>query len=358
MVSVDPQASPRFYREQRELFRNLAEVPLSDWSYQVDRDAVAAPARAGADETWAPRVELSYAIDGVDVVPTSRELHYTFVRHGESWYIADERGDGDKQSNGWGAPWYYGVCRVARTDSSVIIGHDSNQELIDRVARMTDDAVETVTEVWGTEWPQQVGIVLPESQQELQDTVGPAFAVDGIAAVAVADKVDTEARRVEGPRVVLNPKTADNLTDSALRVVIQHEITHVAARADTVDGAPMWMLEGFADYVGYRGSTHAPKRIAPELVSEIERSGLPDSLPADHDFHLGGRSLDLAYQQAWSAVDFLARRYGEQRIVELYHRVAGSRTDAEADAALRAVTGMNTSQFTAEWREDLSKVFS
>jgi hypothetical protein len=356
LASVDPKAPAGFRESQRALFRNLAGVPLMEWSYRLDpRDTVAPPSLPQpAEETWAPRVTLNYTLAGVDTVPTRRSTGYLFARRGGTWYIAgdDLRMQGRRH---WRGPWDFAACRTITTESGLIIGHDGNQELMARVAQDLDAAIAAVTEVWGPFWPRRVGVLVPASRDELQAMVGPEFAVDGIAAVAVADRVDTVARRVEGPRIVLNPQTAGQLSPGALRVVLQHEITHVAARADTVDGAPMWMLEGFADYVGFRNSALAPAEIAPDLLRQLRQEGPPAFLPSDREFHMAGRRLDLAYQQAWSLVDFLVKRLGEPRVVQLYRRIAASSSPATVDTALREVTGMAASELLAAWSEELHR---
>ncbi|MEV0083244.1 basic secretory protein-like protein [Saccharopolyspora sp. NPDC050642] len=347
-TTVDPQAPPDFQRRQHELFRNLATIPATEWTYELDGAAGDRPPVPAADETWAPRVVLRYALTDVDGAPTRRTLGYVFARRGASWYLADDAG-------AWRGPWDFGLCHVRRTATGMVIGHDP--EPVERVSRLLDAAVADVTEVWGPDWPRRVGVLVPASQEELRSLVGPEFAVDGIAAVAVADRVDTDARRAEGQRVVLNPKAADRLSDQALRVVLRHEITHVAARADTVADAPMWMLEGFADYVGYRNSGVAPKDIAPDLIRRLHEAGPPARLPDDREFHQAGRRLDLAYQQSWSVVSHLADRLGERRLVDLYRRVAATGSPAEVDDALREATGLTRAQLVAGWRADLRHTF-
>ncbi|MBB5156219.1 basic secretory protein-like protein [Saccharopolyspora phatthalungensis] len=351
-ATLDPEAPPDFQRRQHELFRNLGTVPVTGWAYELESAAGDHPPVPEADETWAPRVMLRYALTGVDTVPTQRPLGYVFARRGSSWYLADDDG---AEYPAWRGPWDFGLCHVRRTPTGLVIGHDP--EPVERVARQLDAAVADVTEVWGPGWSRRVGVLLPDSQEELQSLVGAEFAVDGIAAVAVADRVDTTARRVEGPRVVLNPKTAEQLSDIALRVVLRHEITHIAARADTVDGAPMWMLEGFADYVGYRKSGVEPKDVAPDLAHRLREAGPPTKLPEDGDFHQAGRRLDLAYQQSWSVVRHLSERLGERRLVNLYRRVAASRSSATVDEALRETAGLSTEQLVAQWGAQLPRTF-
>ncbi|WP_249124643.1 basic secretory family protein [Saccharopolyspora erythraea] len=360
LSSVDPKAPTDFHDRQRALFHNLAEVPLSRWAYHVDAADVLPSAPVPpvpGDEVWAPRVSLEYALQAVDTVPTRRTMGYLFVRRGDSWYLTSDDALETRGRPTWRGPWDFASCRTTTTAGGLVVGHDDNRELVERVAGMLDESADRVSRVWGTDWPRRVAVLLPSTSDELRALVGPEFAVDGIAAVAVADGVDTAARRVEGPRIVLNPITAAGLSDTALGVVLRHEITHVAARADTVDGAPMWMLEGFADYVGYRDSGIAPAQVAPELVRQVRGEGPPAGLPSDRDFHLAGRRLDLAYQQAWSVVGYLAGRVGEQRLVLLYRRVAGSSSPEAVDLALREVAGMSTGQLLDGWREHLLRTF-
>ncbi|MER7014315.1 hypothetical protein ABT324_23065 [Saccharopolyspora sp. NPDC000359] len=344
-ATVDPLAPEHFRQRQLAWFRALATVPLAEWSYQLD--ATEPPVPGGV---WRPDVALRYALAGVDGVPTQRSVEHSFVRRGGSWFVADDSG-----RHRWRGPWDFGPCHVARTANGLVIGHE--REPVERVARQLDAVVRDVTGVWGPGWDQRVGVLIPASQEELRAMVGAGFAVEGIAAVAVADRVDTAAHRVEGPRVVLNPRTAAELSDAALKVVLRHEVTHIATRPYTVDGAPLWVREGFADYVGYRGTGLPPRDIAPALARQLRTSGPPEQLPGSAEFHQAGRRLDLAYQQSWSLVRHLVDRFGEQRVVQLYRRIAATDSPAEVEAALRGETGLTTAELTADWAASLPAAF-
>ncbi|MGW1678991.1 basic secretory protein-like protein [Saccharopolyspora sp. NPDC002376] len=347
-ATVDPQALADFRQQQLRWFRNLAAIPFTEWSYGLE--AKIEPLATGTGATWAPSVSLRYALAGVDSVPTEQPIEHSFVRRGGSWYVADDAG-----AHRWRGPWDFGPCHAVRTPGGLVIGH--RREPVERVARQLDAVIRDVTEVWGTGWSQRAGVLIADSREELRAMVGPEFALDGIAAVAVADRVDTASRRVEGQRVVLNPRAADELSDAALKVLLRHEITHIATRAYTVDGAPMWMREGFADYVGYRGSGVPPREVAPELVRHVRASGLPEQLPDNDDFHQADRSRELAYQQSWSFVRHLVQRFGEHHVVRLYRRIAAIDSSAEVDAALREETGLTTAQLQADWARALPRTF-
>src|SRR5699024_6228017 len=125
--------------------------------------------------------------------------------------------------------------------------------------------------------------------------------------------------------------------------VLRHEITHLAARADTVDGSPTWLLEGFADYVGYRDSGLTLEEGAPDLAKKVREDGPPTALPEDRAFRASGTDLDLAYQQSWSLARFVAERYGEKKLVKLYRTLAavGPASARQTDDLLRDVLGMD-----------------
>lgn len=359
MATVDPKADPAFVAAQAAQFANLGGVPLSAWSYEVDASAVAVPPNRPGDpaQLWAPRTTLRYALDGADTVPTSRPLGYLYAYRDGRWYVASDDELGSDAERTWRGPWDFGPCAAVTVPSGLVLGHDGQQDLMASLAQDLDGAVAAVTEVWGTEWSQRAAVVLPASIEEMRELVGPAFAVDGIAAAAVADKVDTSTRTAIGQRVVLNPDQAAKLSASARRIVLRHEITHVAARASTVDGAPMWLLEGFADYVGYRGSGLAPREAAPDLVRSLREGGRLPVLPADGDFAGGNSQLDLAYQLAWSAALHVVDLAGEQGLVRLYRLAAGGPATGQpaVDDALLQVVGMDLTGFVASWQGSLSR---
>ncbi|WP_229686312.1 basic secretory family protein [Longimycelium tulufanense] len=363
LSTVDPQSST-FRTTQRSLFRNLENLNFDDWAYQVDPVDVVPPPALGAsvpaaDELWAPRVELRYALTGGDTTPTTRSLGYLFARRGHQWYLTSDTALEPRGRRTWRGPWDFGPCLSTRTARGLVVAHPSNQAMAVKVARELDAATHAVSEVWGTNWPQRVVVLLPETPGELQALVGPNFAVDGIAAVAVADRVDPVAGHVEGARVVLNPRTAAHLSTTALRVVLRHEITHVAARGATVDGAPMWILEGFADYVGYRNSGLTAVQAAPELARLVQTQGPPASLPDNSEFSLSGKRLDIAYQMSWSLASYVAERGGQDALVRLYRRIAaaGPGQPSLVDDALREALGIDRQGLLAGWQEYLRATF-
>lgn len=369
LATVDPGAETWFREAQEDLFDNLADVPLSHWSYAVDAADVLDLTGLGetdptavdrtAAELWAPGVKLRYGLRGVDTVPTSRDLGYLFARRGDSWYLHSDTALSELGRRTWRGPWDFGPCQAVTTEFGLVLAHPGSQPMVDRLVRELDPAVRSVTQVWGGDWSGKVALLLPDSPAEMRALVGPDFPVESVVAVATADRVDSAANQAVGQRVVLSPVGARALSVASLKVVLRHEITHVAARGRTVDGSPMWLLEGFADYVGYRDSGLTLAQGAPDLATLVTKAGAPPGLPEDRSFRAEGKELDLAYQQAWSIARFIAERFGEPRLVDLYRTLAGAGpvSAAETDTLLHNAIGLDRANLLAQWRDHLESAF-
>jgi hypothetical protein len=139
-------------------------------------------------------------------------------------------------------------------------------------------------------------------------------------------------------------------------IVLRHEVTHLATAAPMTPGVPLWLEEGFAEYVGYLGSGVPTDEALSELVSAVGAGRAPRHLPAPTAF--SGSQVDVAYESADLACRYLAATYGRDALVRIYRlTVAGSGTaTANLDAALRAVTGQDTAAFETAWRSRMSRL--
>ena len=80
-------------------------------------------------------------------------------------------------------------------------------------------------------------------------------------------------------RVVANPKLFDELGKQGRRIVLTHETTHVASTA-TASPVPLWLAEGFADYVAFTAVSVQDESAAKELFKAIRAGKVPKTLPA------------------------------------------------------------------------------
>jgi hypothetical protein len=324
LADVTPEERPA----QRRVFRNLAGVPLASWSYRLQR-------RSGGDA----EVQLRYRLKGYDTAPVTSGIAMTLAGNGGRWRIAAAT-DSPAQL------WDQGPVRVARGAHSLVLGPGGEASL-KAYAADVDRAVTAVTGVWGDGWARRVVVEVPGSlagMAALLDASPTAY--EGIAAVTTAE-LRGSATAVPADRVVVNPEAFGELSPLGRRVVLTHETTHVATRTATTSRTPLWLSEGLADWIGYRGTGQTPKEVAPELSRDVAAGRLPDALPSDADFGNTAGGLAQSYEGAWLACRLIADRWGEAKLLALY-RAAGQ--GATADEAMRRTLGIGLEDFTARWR--------
>jgi hypothetical protein len=355
LAGIDPRAAA-FRARQAAVFDALAAVPLATWEYRLDpalqQSLGSAALRRYGAPVWTPDVTLRYSLRTVDAQPTERPMVFTFLRRGDRWYLANDADVTTDGARGWRGLWDFGRVIARRGRSSLVLAHPGHADRLAVFVQAVDEAVPAVTAVWGPGWRRQVAVLLPDTQAEMAALVGDRFALARIAAVAIADDVDTRSGSVHGQRVVVNPANLDRLGALSRQIVFRHEITHIASRAATSEAMPTWLIEGFADYVGYAGVGLPAGIVAPDLRAEIRAGTWSGALPADTDFTGDAPGLAVAYESGWSACQLIASRVGVAGLVRFYRLVGSGGPDGRAalDAALREVLHVTYAGFVAQWR--------
>lgn len=359
-ADLDRSAAAAGYAgHQRQVFANLAQVPLSTWRYvlvaPVTDPNVLAPAAARlGGQVVIVHVELQYAFAGVDPAPTSKQLWITAVSRSGGWKLA---GDDDAAAVGgpsWRGPWDFGQLLTRQGRYTLVLAHPAHRADEQVFAALVDSLVPVVRRIWGADWNDHVAVLIPDTQSEFAAVTGDNADNSELAAVAVADQVSPDGA-VLGARIVLDPANLSRLDATGRRLVIGHELTHIASRAATADQMPTWLIEGLADYVGNLNSPLPVATTAAELAADVRAGRVPKALPTSADFQAAGRSSQ-AYEQAWLACRLIAARVGRAGLVRFYKATAAAaRTDPATAAALglRQVLHTTLPAFTAAWRSYL-----
>lgn len=358
LAGIDPD-SPTFRLRQGALFDNLRQVPLAEWSYTVDpeRDLDQPSSRLGRFQAplWVPRVNVMYRISGFDVRPTVQRQVLTFVQRSGQWYIGADDDFEDAGALTARGLWDFGPVVVTRTRTTIILGHPRSLARMAALARVCDEAIPRVSKAWGTDWPGKIVVLVPDTQAEFSRIIQEGKDLSQIAAVATAELAGS-GDGTAGERIIVNPPNFDKLGALGRRVVLQHEITHVATRTATTASTPIWLAEGFADYLGYL-DVHVPVRSAArELAVDVRRGRTPTALPTSADFDGANPRLAQVYEMSWLACRLIAATLGLRGMVRFYRSVAahqGPPAQALA-AALRAYLRLSTAQFTQRWRSYLT----
>ncbi len=358
LAGID-RAGVAFYARQARLFDNLRDVPLGSWSYDVDPDheLIVPPQRVATFHApvWAPQVSVNYRLAGFDSADTSGGQQFTFVKRVQGWYIgADDDFDAEGRKSARGL-WDFGPVLASRTATTLVLGHPRSRRSLNTIRQVAEAAIPRVTAVWGRDWAGKVVVLVPDTQTELSRIIEDGTNLSQIAAVATAELTGNSGIPA-GDRVIVNPPNFAKLGSLGRRVVLQHEITHVASRAFTTGVTPTWLAEGFADYVGYLGTGVPVEAAGHELVVDLRAGRAPRALPANADFGGGNARLAQVYEMSWLACRLIASLVGVTGLVRFYRAVGSAATTADGvDAALRSQLHLTRAQFTLRWRGYLAK---
>jgi hypothetical protein len=291
---------------------------------------------------WDSDVAVRWRLRG----STAREAHavlaVTFVRRGHAVYVADMA-----TAAGHRRPvWLVRHLEVRRTSRTLAAATSPDQ--VDRLHRLLAVATTDINRVL-PRWHGDLVAYEPGSAAAFDELLAATPGTyDGIAAVTATVDGST------GPRapvaIFVNPASFDPLSQIGAHVVITHEATHAATGAAVV-GLPLWVAEGFADYVAL-GSVDVPLTVsARAAILDVRRHGVPRALPSDSAFATTGPDLEVVYEQAWLAARLIARTFGEARLVDFYTRIVA--TSGHVAMAVRTQLGTSLAQLTDRWRRSL-----
>jgi hypothetical protein len=339
LAAVDPQAG-RYRARQRQVITTLDKLPVGRWSQQV----TALQVNGGTAEA---QVTLSYRLRGYDRAPVTASEDLRFRRRNGHWYVSAELPGSSTEL------WEQGPVTVVRGAHSLVLGTGSADARLHEVAHEADAAVPAVSRAWPRSWSQRVVVLVPDSLHDMGELLdSPGSTYQGIAAVTTGEAGSSQQATAE--RIVVNPRSYAVLSELGRQVVTTHETTHVATRRWTTAATPLWLSEGFADWVAYRTAGRTAQQVAPELAQAVQAGDVPETLPQDTDFRFdnGADALSRAYEGGWLACRMIADRWGEKALTSLYAEVGASPATGEdaVDDALHTVLHTNTGEFTDRWR--------
>ncbi len=287
-------------------------------------------------------VDVTWRFAGFDGEPARTEVGMTFRGDGGRAVLTSIGG-----GEGRNPLWLTGPVEVRRTDSVLVLGSEGTD--LAPVAARARAAVPVVRRVLPA-WRPRLVVEVPASADGLGDALGAQDGqYDGVAAVTASPDGSTAP---DAPlHVYVNPDVLGALRSRGAQVVLSHEATHVATRAP-VTTQPLWLLEGFADYVALRDVDLPLTTTAGQVIERVREDGLPSALPGPAEFDTSTTHLGAAYEAAWLACVVLADRAGEEGLVEVY-RAAGA---GDLGAALGEVAGWTEADLTRAWRARLSRL--
>jgi hypothetical protein len=322
----------------RGVVHNSLAARVADFSLRyVDSSGAVAP-----DGTWGADVATTWRFAGFDDRAEHLEVRVRFAPVAGRLRIA-AIGGGHRRT----PLWLSGPLQVRRAVRSMVLV-DASAARADAFAALARRAVPQVRRVLPS-WSGGLVVEVPGSEAALDAALG-AHRGDYQGIAAVTTTVDGSRSRRSPAHVFVNPHVFDPLRPSGAQVVITHEATHVATDAATTP-APLWLVEGFADYVALRAAGLPVTTTAARIIALVRRDGPPRHLPGRRAFAAGADHLEARYESAWLACRLLADRDGTAALVGFYRAMdRGGRLAPE----LRRWFALTPAELVRQWRSLLS----
>ncbi len=323
----------------RDLVANAEEIGLRDFSLRYLDE------RGGIDPEgeWPASATLSWRFARYDAGLAASEVEVVFSDDTDTVVIAAL--DGSAAQQGAATPvWFTERVDVRRTPRTLVVAVD-RASLYSRLARTAVTVVRRVL----TDWPAKLVVEVPASAAGVDAALGVAPGTFGNVA-GVTATVDGTGSSGAPVHVFLNPERMRELRPAGAQVVVSHEAAHVALDA-TSSSLPVWLAEGFADYVALRDVGLPLTTTASQIIRQVRREGPPRALPDDADFDEESEYFGAAYEASWVACRLLAERVGEDELVAFYRQADGSENFTRL---FRRAFGLSEQRFTQQWRTALS----
>lgn len=316
--------------------RNVAALRLTD----VTLAYVTETGATDGEDAWEGLVAVTWRFEGFDRASARIEVPVSFADGGRT--IAAVGADAKR------APlWLTGPVVVRRVPGAVVVASGGASD-VDTYARRARRAVAATRPALGR--GDGLVVEVPADGEELRRALGAdRGAYDAIAAVTAP--VDGSSAPRSSVHVFVNRSVYDGLDPVAAQVVMTHETVHAVTGAALVRGVPLWLVEGFADYIALRDVALPASRTAAQVIRQVRRDGLPDALPADSEFDAGASHLGTLYESAWQVVVTLAEQRGADAVVAFYRDVLSG---TALDDALRRHFAWSAADLTAAWRSRLA----
>lgn len=172
-------------------------------------------------------------------------------------------------------------------------------------------------------------IVVPRDAAQFERITGEKVASQLANTVTGGDRL---------PYVVLAPWTVENADSLTTKETLAHEAFHALTLEKLAAKRPLWLLEGWAEYVGQRTVPQAPHK----------RDDITPHVPSDEE--LRGENAADAYYVAFTFARYLRDTYGHDAVMAFYTEAVT--TTASTESLARRHFGHGVTQLEtgyADW---------
>jgi hypothetical protein len=203
---------------------------------------------------------------------------------------------------------------------------------------IAEDGVQRAATLLGVDERDPIDFFIYADVEPFYDAIGPASR-ENVGGVAYP-----------GSRTMLARIDPAGIGEAWIRTVIPHELSHIvfgSAVDNPYHSPPKWMNEGLAVYLSEKGYSDDERAAVDEAVDRgtlMPLSALVGQFPTSYE------RFTLGYSEGVSAIDYLVRSYGQDKLVEVIRSYADGVSD---DEAFEGALGVDLAGFEAGWLADL-----
>jgi hypothetical protein len=355
LAGIDP-AQPTLVADQRRLFANLRLFPFGSAEFRPATD----PVEPGTDTgplTREVSVVFAHQLTGVDSEPVAEEYRWTVTRASVDAPLLIGRIAGGRLRGGntYPAPWDEGELAVIERPHVLLAVPTKNKAKAQTWADRAETAVKKDLAVWkGPDiTPRRfVLYVTPDRETFERALAGSNLPnVEGVCRSFPPARPTGRAEPMAGSRITLDG-SRELFTPGDARQqghLIRHEVGHamVAEFERGVGGPPLWVSEGFAEYLAWTEYSLAQWH-QPEARRQVDAGKFTGTLPTDAEINSPDeQTAAVGYHYGMLAIRYIAEKYGVAKADAFV--VAVYQDATRIDEALRTATGLDRNTFEANW---------
>ena len=330
---------------QRRYFRNLVQLPLARLQFQVldeQWEGLRTPPRWGK-EVHIPRVRQVMQLEEYDAVPVKRIVGLVFsFNKGQAQIVSDRTATGRMIFEGTPAPWDLIPITVRQEPGVLGIFDQKTSASAATLTAAVRDGIDEIDSALPFSWSRRVVVYSVQSPRVLASfTDVPGGTLEHLGALTFPTYAAGGGSQVASTRMLVMPSSVE-AGQPFLGRITRHELSHIAVGIRD-NGAPAWVSEGLAEYLGAREIPLRDRIIPTSALSRAESqvTGMPES----KDFN--NTDQEWHYALSWMACDYIAETQGEARLWELVdamHNGGEGTSDAQQDRVLDQLLGYDAQE--------------
>lgn len=324
---------------QLRWFRSVTQLPWQRFDYEVlGTDWETRPIARWGRTVLVPTVVHRTRLRGFDRRVVERDVGFAVSFDGDRpRIVSDQDAAGRAMLRGTPAPWDLTAVQVRRAPGVLGVFDDRTVAAAPRLMAAVSDGITVLGRSLPFRWPGRV-VVYHVRDPRVLDTVTdvPGGSIDLLGALTVPTYSRPEISPVASVRMLVMPVSVE-AGEPFLGRLVRHELAHVALGVRD-DGAPTWLSEGLAEWLGASAVPRAQRQIPTVAVRRAQQP--QQGMPSSASFN--GRDQDWHYAVSWMALDHVAATAGEPALwslLEAFEARPAGPDDEGVDRVLRAELG-------------------